>query len=173
MIIHNLTKFHQNRMLCSPLIVFTDKVTDRQTKVITIPHHKICEGVITTSFIQWEKPRNYINEQRKRKRIALAIYHFYLFPCYSTFSLPFLTLWQALVRIRHAGSLDCLVNIYSWIWQKDQTAISEVSILLIPARAGFSVQTRRGRKKFPVSYDSRHFPFTRVLILSAYLDDLG
>ena len=37
-------------MLSSPLIVFTDKVTDRQTdtqtKVITIPHHKICEGVI-------------------------------------------------------------------------------------------------------------------------------
>ena len=40
-------------MLSSPLIVFTDKVTDthtdRQTKVITIPHHKICEGVITNS----------------------------------------------------------------------------------------------------------------------------
>ena len=42
-------------MLSSPLIEFTDKVTDtqthrhtdRQTKVITIPHHKICEGVIT------------------------------------------------------------------------------------------------------------------------------
>ena len=49
MIIHNLTNFHQNWMLSSPLIVFTDKVTDtqthRQTKVITIPHHKICEGV--------------------------------------------------------------------------------------------------------------------------------
>ena len=37
-------------MLSSPLIVFTDNVTHRhidgQTKVITMPHHKICEGVI-------------------------------------------------------------------------------------------------------------------------------
>ena len=31
MIIHNLTKFHQNKILRSPLIVFTDKVTHRQT----------------------------------------------------------------------------------------------------------------------------------------------
>ena len=36
-------------MLSSPLIVFTDKVTDtqtdRQTKVITIPLHILCGGV--------------------------------------------------------------------------------------------------------------------------------
>ena len=31
MTIHNLTKFHQNWMLSSPLIVFTDKVTDTHT----------------------------------------------------------------------------------------------------------------------------------------------
>ena len=52
MIIHNLTNFHQNRMLSSPLIVFTDKVTDtqtdRQTKVITIPLHILCGGVKNT-----------------------------------------------------------------------------------------------------------------------------
>ena len=50
MIIHNLTKFHQNRLIRSWVIVFTDKVTDtqthRQTKVITIPLHILCGGVM-------------------------------------------------------------------------------------------------------------------------------
>ena len=41
MIIHNMTKFHQNQMSSSPLIiVFTDKV--RQTHTQT---DKICEDV--------------------------------------------------------------------------------------------------------------------------------
>ena len=45
MILHNLTKFHQNLLIRFPVIVFTHKVTHRQTKVITIPHHEICEEV--------------------------------------------------------------------------------------------------------------------------------
>ena len=56
-------------MLGSPLIVFTDKVThrhtdtqthrqtDRQTKVITIPHHKICEGVIMQGTVMYTQHR--------------------------------------------------------------------------------------------------------------------
>ena len=45
MIIHNLIKFHENRIVGSPLVLLTDKYyTDRQTdKMITIPIHTLWE----------------------------------------------------------------------------------------------------------------------------------
>ena len=64
MIIHNLTKFHQNRILSSPLIMFTDKVTDTHTQTnwsenITPP--RFCGGVKTKQNKTKEKKDRFIS----------------------------------------------------------------------------------------------------------------
>ena len=62
MIMHNVTEFHQNRMLSSLLIVFTDKVTGTHTD-----RHTDKSDHNTPSHFMW-RGNNDLSKKKKKKR---------------------------------------------------------------------------------------------------------